>query len=191
MLSMGIQACGMAPYDYDQCQFMGDYVIFVMYVDYCLLSSKEDKYIGALVDKMCGHIFGIEYEYQSINGLLSLYIPKTCTGNDNTIKLIIDVHINILLVLTGINVCTPKDTPAIQTPLVPDIDGAPCKETNKWRYESAVVMIHYLLSNARHIETQHQITYHSWNSKSDNQFQSYCVSRGPMIESSRPPIQNM
>ena len=36
-----------------------------------------------------------------------------------------DIHINCLLVLTGMNYCTPKDIQAIQKPLGMDIDGDP------------------------------------------------------------------
>ena len=36
-------------------------------------------------------------------------------------------HIDSLLMLKGMNNCTPKDNPDIQTPLGPDIYGDPCK----------------------------------------------------------------
>ena len=56
-------------------------------------------------------------------------------------------HINHLLFLTGMNEFSPKDTPAIQTPLGLDIDDAHHKETYKWRYTAALVMIQYLSRN--------------------------------------------
>ena len=55
MTSMGLQACVIAPSGYDICIFMVEQVICMIYVDDCILFSKEDKYIDALVDKFFDH----------------------------------------------------------------------------------------------------------------------------------------
>ena len=47
--------------EYDPCLFMGEYVIFVVYVYDLILFSKEYDYIDALVDQMCDHTFELEY----------------------------------------------------------------------------------------------------------------------------------
>ena len=48
--SMCLQACLMAPFECDICLFMVEHVICMIYVDDCILFSKENKYIDALVD---------------------------------------------------------------------------------------------------------------------------------------------
>ena len=58
-------------------------------------------------------------------------------------------HINNILLLTCMNNSTPKYTLYIQTPLGTDIDGTPCKETDKWSYADAVGMLQFLSSNER------------------------------------------
>ena len=62
MLSIGINACGITPSDYDPCLFMGDHIICMLYADDCLLFSKKDKYIDALVEKSFEQKFST-YQY--------------------------------------------------------------------------------------------------------------------------------
>ena len=121
----------------------------MIYVNDCLLFSKEDNYIDALVDQMCDQQFLVEYKDKSITGFLVLDIAKTVTGNVNTIKFKTACHINRLLVITGMNELTTKETPAIPTPIGTDIYGYPCKGTDSWSYEAALGMIHYLSRNKR------------------------------------------
>ena len=90
----------------------------------------------------------MEYEDQIINVLLGLDIAKTSTGNDKTIKFIMDFCIDRLLFLTDTNYWNPKDALTIQKPLGTDIGGISCKETHKWIYSDAVSMIQYLSSNS-------------------------------------------
>ena len=51
MLSLGLQEYDTGPSYYDLCLFMGENVICVIYVNDCLLFSKEDKYIYAIFEK--------------------------------------------------------------------------------------------------------------------------------------------
>ena len=120
----------------------------MVYFYCCLIFSKEYSYIDDLVEKICYHNFELKYEYQSITGLLGIDVPNNITGNDNTIKFIISCHMYHILEFMCVNYCTPKDTVSIQTPIGPDIDGANCKETYKWKYSVTVGMLHYLSRNA-------------------------------------------
>ena len=66
MFSMGIQACVMAPSDYDPCLFMVNLLFCVIYVNGYLLFAKEDNYIDALAENFFDNKLEIEYEDQSL-----------------------------------------------------------------------------------------------------------------------------
>ena len=121
----------------------------VIYVDDCILISKEGKYIDALVEKNCDQKFDPEHEVQKITDCLCLNFAKTGKGNDKTIKFTMDHHIDRIMQLTGINKCTPKDNPVTQTPLGTDINGSTRRETDKWIYTAAVDMLQYSAWNTR------------------------------------------
>ena len=75
-------------------------------------------------------------------------ISNNGTGNDKTNKFTMDRHIYHILVLTGINACTPKDTPSIKTLLGPDIYFAPRKDTDKGIYADEVGILQNVSRNA-------------------------------------------
>ena len=102
MIYRGLQAHGMTPSEHDPFLFVGDDVIYVIYVNYCLLFSKEDKYIDALVDHMQYHKFELDNEDQNITDFLGLDIPDSGTSNEKTSKFTMDRHINPIMVLTCI-----------------------------------------------------------------------------------------
>ena len=94
IIYMGPQAYGMYPSDYDPYIFMEDIFVCVIYVDDCILFSKEGKYIDTLVEKNCDQKFDPEHEVQIITDCLGLNFAKTCKGNDKTIKFTMDHHID-------------------------------------------------------------------------------------------------
>ena len=147
MIYMCIQAFGMNPYYYGTCLFMREHVICVVYVDDCLLFTKEDMYIDSLCEKMCDHNFEIKCKDQSITGLLILDISNTGTGNEKTIKFTMSCHIYCLMVLIVINEFNPKDTLATQIVLCRYIVGTNIKETDKWSYSATLGMLQYLSRN--------------------------------------------
>ena len=149
MILIGLQEFKIDPSDYYQCIFLGENIIFIVYVNDCLLFSKKEKFIDALVEQMRHHKFELKYEDQSINCFLGLDITMTGTGNNKNIMFKMAHRIDRLLVLAGMTGCTPKDTPSIQTPLCSDIYGAPHKEYDKWNYAATVVILQYLSRNDR------------------------------------------
>ena len=145
---MCLQAYVMARYDFYLWLLMGEHIVCMIYVDDCLIFSKEDKYIDALVEIIRDQNFELKYEDQSITGFLGMYVSKTGTVNDNTINFTTPHHIYCILDITGMNDYNHKYTLDIQTELGPDIDGAPLKETYKGIYAAVVGVLRYLSSNS-------------------------------------------
>ena len=151
-LSAALEKAGLKASANDPCLFLGDKVICVVYCDDCLFFAKDDADIEGVVSHLQvptsdgGSGLELEYENQDVAGFLGLDIKKLDKGR---LRFTQTGLINRVLALTGMTECNAKDTPAAQTALGADKDGAPRREGHKWKYAAAIGMLMYLAQNSR------------------------------------------
>ena len=140
-LKAGLEKRGFKPSTTDQCLFLGDNIICVVYVDDCLFFARDSLKIEAMITDLQKD-FSLEPE-EDVEAFLGIQICRT----GNHIEFTQPGLIDRILLLCGMENCNTKATPADETPLGTNKNGAERVET--WNYSSAVGMLLYLASNAR------------------------------------------
>ena len=147
MLQKGLRDRGFKPSAIDPCVFIRDNCVILVYVDDCIIISKDEKVIDCFVKSMMdgpegfvltddgdlARFLGVEIEYKS----------------DGTIYMTQSHLIQRILKACGIRglEVNKRDTPAVKPLLHKDLSGLPRKHS--WNYRSAVGMLGYLSGTTR------------------------------------------
>ena len=134
---------GLLPSGINQCLFISPTVICVVYVDDCLLFSRDANEIEKVVDGL-GTKFDLGYEDTDVAGFLGIQLPKNENG---TLELKQTGLIDRILATMGLDQANGKHTPAEFGGLAKDTDGHPCCEG--WEYAFVVGKLMYLAANTR------------------------------------------
>ena len=140
-LQAGLEKSGFKSSTTDQCLFLGDNIICVVYVDDYLFFACDSLNIAAMI-KDLQKDFSLEPK-EDVEAFLGIQICRT----GNHIEFTQPGLIDRILLLCGMENYNTKATPADETPLGTNKNGAEQVET--WNYSSAIGMLLYLASNAR------------------------------------------
>jgi hypothetical protein len=107
-LSAGLKDLGLLPSGIDQCLFISPSVICVVYVDDCLLFSRDLNEIEKVVDSL-GKKLDLGYEDTDVAGFLGIQLQKNENG---TIELKQTGLIDRITATMGLDQANGKHTPA-------------------------------------------------------------------------------
>jgi hypothetical protein len=142
-LKQGLLAEGFKQSKIDPCLFLRHDCLMVVYTDDCLIFSRDDKTIDALITSLSS-IYKLE-DQGTVNDYLGIRITK-----DNTTKTIQMVQPGLIeSVLQDLNLLSDsksKDTPASGI-LYPDKTGHP--RTDSWNYHSVIGKLNFIAQNTR------------------------------------------
>ena len=155
-LKVGLEQRGFKASSFDPCLFYSDTVIILVYVDDCIMITRQEKHIDNLIDSLRSgklpngnigrkYFLDVEGDYA---GFLGIDISKS-EEIEGAIELLQTGLIDWILAALNldddsINTCTE---PAASTPLGKDENGPGRKE--HWSYPSVIGMMLYLASNSR------------------------------------------
>jgi len=120
---------------HDACLFLHPKMIFLVYVDDCILFAPDRNKTLQMIEILRDSDLNMELE-QDMVGFLGFLINKTSDGKLEMLQTgLIDRIISVL----GIDGGNEKETPAKQKPLVAEKEGEPFNET--FSYPSVVGML--------------------------------------------------
>ena len=142
-LTQGLLREGFRQSAVDPCLFLWNDCILIVYTDDCIIFSRKDEVIDALIRNLC-QTFLLE-DQGSVHDYLGIRIVK-----DHINKSISMTQPGLIeSVLADLNLLQdskPKDTPSVGI-LYPDRDGIPCQDT--WNYQSVIGKLNYIAQNTR------------------------------------------
>lgn len=145
-LAEALRKAGFRPTSVDPCMYVNEKgMIILTYVDDCLFFHINQEEIDEVISNL--------RDSQSMpltvedDAFAFLGVEVLRDEEKSTIELKQTGLIDRVLNLCDMTDCNTKATPANQTPLGTDENGAPCEA--KWEYASAVGMLMYLSSNSR------------------------------------------
>ncbi len=142
-LTQGLLREGFRQSAVDPCLFLRNDCILIVYTDDCIIFSRKDEVIDALICNL-SQTFLLE-DQGSVHDYLGIRIVK-----DHINKSISMTQPGLIeSVLANLNFLQdskPKDTPSVGT-LYPDRDGIPHQDT--WNYRSVIGKLNYIAQNTR------------------------------------------
>eukprot|EP00957_Ditylum_brightwellii_P149685 11398678-Ditylum_brightwellii.AAC.1 len=143
MLKQGLEATGFKPSDMDPCLFISDMVICVVYMDNCLMFSRNLEDIDQAIQAMMDKGFELRIEDDAA-GFLGIKLERQ---DDGSIELKQSALIQHIIETVGFQNATAKYTPAKLIELPADKNGLGPQEA--WSCSSVIGMLMYLASNSR------------------------------------------
>ena len=147
MLQKGLQDRGFVASKVDPCVFIRDNCVILVYVDDCIIISKDEKVIDRFVSSMMNGKEGFVLTY---DGDLARFLGveiEYC--KDGTINMTQPHLIQRILSLCGVksNEVNGRDNPVAKPILHKDLAGL--KRKHSWNYRSAVGMLRFLSGTSR------------------------------------------
>ena len=140
-LSKGLIARGFHPSATDNCLYIRNDCLLVLYTDDCLIFAPHQTTIDDLItDLKKDYLIG---DTGSVQDFLGIRITKNTNGS---IQMVQTGLINAILTDVGITDCKTNYTPTDQV-LHPDTNGPPRRE--KWNYRSVIGKLNFLAQNTR------------------------------------------
>ena len=145
-MTEGLESEGFVRSEVDQCVFLRDDAVIVVYVDDMIALSKDKQFLEDLVKSLKNKNFILTDE-----GSLDKYLGVDVkTKKDGSLELAQPFLIERILTLLGMkdeSVHNTKPTPAVEPLLNKDIMGENRK--NNWSYRTAIGMLTYLQGTTR------------------------------------------
>ena len=145
-LSKGLIRRGFKQSETDKCVFIGKDSLIIVYVDDCIIFSKNDKRLESVVSSLGeGHE---NFKYTHEPGISNYLGVQVISNNDGTFELkqpfLIDRILKLVEVTGDFN---ERISPAIKPQLHKDQDGP--KRKCSWNYRQAIGMLNYLQNSTR------------------------------------------
>ncbi|MGH7954661.1 MAG: reverse transcriptase domain-containing protein, partial [Gloeomargaritales cyanobacterium] len=128
-LSNGLKKRGFRQSSVDPCLFFHDKMICLIYVDDCLFFARDETNIQRMI-KDLRQEFDLVVE-DDVSTYLGIKIKA---ASDGRIEMTQPYLIERILEATGMKDCNSKATPALESPIGPDKEGAPRQDS--WGYAS-------------------------------------------------------
>ena len=145
-LAEGLEAKGYVRSEVDQCVFLRDDSVILVYIDDMIALSKDEQILNKLVANLKAKNFILTDE-GSLEKYLGVDVKRTKNGG---LELVQPFLIERILTLLGMNdesMHNSKATPAIRPLLNKDLKGEPRRNT--WNYRTAIGMLTYLQGTTR------------------------------------------
>ena len=140
-LSSGLQQRGFKASSTNNCLYIRNDCILVLYTDDCLIFARDDKIIDHLIEDLRqDYLIG---DTGSVQDFLGIRITKDTKGRINMIQTGL---IDSIIRDTGLTGGRTRKTPVDQI-LHPDKDGPPRIE--QWNYRSVIGKLNFLAANTR------------------------------------------
>ena len=146
-MDQGMRSIGFTPSKFDPCLYYRNSVIFLVYIDDCIVFGPDDKVIDDMVTDLRNSLqnFTVD-DHGEVGDLLGIQVQKRDDGSIvSTQPHLIDSIIQDLHLQSGSN---PKSTPSITTKLLhKDADGA--EMTPDFHYRSVIGKLNFLEKSTR------------------------------------------
>ena len=143
-LKAKMENVGLRQSDLDQCVFYGRGIVALCYVDDCLFWGPDENEINQVIKELQADGTKLTQEEGSAYAFLGVDVEPLANGG---FKMSQKGLTKKILATMGMTDCRSIPTPAADTPLGTDADGASMNE--EWSYPQAVGMMLYLSSNSR------------------------------------------
>ena len=156
-LTSGLESEGFVRSEIDQCVFIREDCIILVYVDDMIAIAKKKEVLDKLVDnlKRKNYILTDEGSLSKYLGVDVLYDKNG--GFELVQPFLIERVLDVLGIKTSEGNCNTRPTPAVKPLLHKDLEGLP--RNNTWNYRTAIGMLTYLQGTTRPDVSMH-LNYH-------------------------------
>ena len=144
-LSSALGNLSINPSKVDPCVFIGEDVIVLVYVDDCLIFSRDKDTINQLIDKLKNKEKLILTDEGDVKKYLG--VENEQNKEDKSIAFKQTFFIQRAIKLAGISNSNQVDILAVNPPLSKDLEGA--SRTSSWEYRSTIGLLSYISGSSR------------------------------------------